>query len=55
MIALQQEGQAIEAMSTAPHTKRDAKYKAVIADLITLDCKSMTAVSVFLNGLSIEE
>lgn len=55
VIALQQKGQAIEAISTAPHAKREAKYKAVIADLLTLDCTSMTAVSTFLNGLSIEE
>lgn len=55
MIALQQEGQAINPMSTALHGKREAKYKAVIAELLTLDCTSMTAVSAFLNGLGIEE
>ena len=55
VIALQQEGQAIKPMCTALHAKREAKYKAVIADLLILDCTSMTAVGAFLNGLSIQE
>ena len=55
VIALQQEGQAVEPMRTAPHAQREAKYKAVIAKLLALDCMSMTAVSAFLNGPDIEE
>ena len=55
MIAWQQEGRAIGAIGTAPHANREAKYKAVIADLLTLDCTSMTAVIAFLNALGIEE
>ncbi|KAL3159345.1 hypothetical protein ABBQ32_011296 [Trebouxia sp. C0010 RCD-2024] len=55
VIALQQKGQAIEPMRTGPHDQREAKYKAVITNLLTLDCTSLTAVSGFLTGLSSEQ
>lgn len=55
VIALQQNGQAIEQQKTAAHARREAKYKSVIANLLTLDCTCMSAVNAFLNGPSIEE
>lgn len=55
VIVLQQKGQAIGPERTAAHVRREAKYKAVVANLLTLDCTCMSAVSAFLNGPSNEE
>ena len=55
VIALQQQAQPIEPVSTGPHAEREAKYKVVISNLLSLNCKSEEAVSAFLDGLTIEE
>lgn len=55
VIALQQNGQAIDQQRTAAHARREAKYKSMIANLLTLDCTCISAVNAFLDGPSIEE
>ena len=55
VIGLQQQGKAIQQISAASHAEREARYRSMISDLLSLDCKSSEAVHRYLDGGSAEE
>ena len=55
VIGLQQQGKAIQQTSAPSHAEREARYRSMISDLLSLDCKSSEAVHRYLDGGSVEE
>ncbi|KAA6427813.1 MAG: DNA mismatch repair MSH5-like [Trebouxia sp. A1-2] len=55
VIGLQQQGKPIQQISAPSHAQREAWYRSMISDLLSLDCKSSEAVHRYMDGGNVEE